>query len=227
MNKHEKTNKLPIIKNNNYLSKTLFKGKKKMEIDFNPITNCFSTKKMSSNLKLKTIEEDNNNNRYDSGSILPKKRKKYSYLSTSNSFKKRNDKKRIKEEKGKEIKLKLEEEDDNIHDPIKYSKHLMDNLNNKLFLNIFTTDFFKQSKDKEIMEQDFEDEVRKYQLLQIMELNKRIREGQAIKSINDVKELYNMSNKNTNIYSRYFQIKEKEEKKKKKFRNERSKIEKY
>ena len=131
MNEHEKINKLPKIN----LSKTLFKGKKKMVIDFNPMTNCFSTKKMKSNLKLNKIEEDNNNNSADSGSILPKKysRKKYSYISTSNSFKKRNDKNRIKEEKEKEkeneIKLK-EEEDENINDPRKYSKHIMDNLNN-------------------------------------------------------------------------------------------------
>ena len=217
MHEQEKINNLPKIKSNNYLSKTLFKGKKKMEIDFNPITNCFSTKKMKSNLKLNKIEEDNNNNSADSGSILPKKysRKKYSYISTSNSFKRRNDKNRIKEEKEKEIKLKLkDEEDDNINDPRKYSKHLMDNLNNKLFSNMIATDLLRQSKDKEIMEQDFEDEVRKYQLLQIMELNNRIREGQEIKSINDIKELYNMS-KNSNIYSRYFQIKEKDEKKKK------------
>ena len=213
MNEHEKINKLPKIN----LSKTLFKGKKKMVIDFNPMTNCFSTKKMKSNLKLNKIEEDNNNNSADSGSILPKKysRKKYSYISTSNSFKKRNDKNRIKEEKEKEIKLK-EEEDENINDPRKYSKHIMDNLNNKLFSNLVDMDLFRQTKDKEIMEQDFEDEVRKYQLLQIMELNNRIREGQAIKSINDVKELYNSnSNKNSNIYSRYFQIKDKNEKKKK------------
>jgi len=45
MHEQEKINNLPKIKSNNYLSKTLFKGKKKMEIDFNPITNCFSTKK--------------------------------------------------------------------------------------------------------------------------------------------------------------------------------------
>ena len=53
-----------------------------MVIDFNPMTNCFSTKKMKSNLKLNKIEEDNNNNSADSGSILPKKysRKKYSYI---------------------------------------------------------------------------------------------------------------------------------------------------
>ena len=214
MNGHEKINKLPKINKYNNLSKTLFKVKQKMEIDFNPITNCFSTKKLKSNLKLKKIEEDNN--RSDSSSILSKKysRKKYSYISTSNSFKKRNDKNRKKEEKEKEIKLKLNEEEDNIHDRRKYSKNIMDNLNNKLFSSIVATDLFRQPKDKEIMEQDFENEVRKYQLLQIMELNNRIREGHTIKSVNDVKELYNMS-KNSNIYSRYFQIKEKNEKKKK------------
>jgi len=214
MDENEKINKLPIINKNNYLSKTLYKGKKKDENNFNPLTNCFSTKKMKSNLKLKKIEEDNNN-RSDSGSILRKQyaRKKYSYISTSNSFKKRNDKNRIKDEKDKKIKLKLkleEEDDDNIHEPRKYAKNIMDNLNNKLFSSIVATDLFRQHKDQEIMDQEFEDEVRKYQLLQIMELNKRIREGQAIKSVNDVKELYNKG-KNSNIH-RYFHIKEKKEK---------------
>ena len=78
-----------------------------------------------------------------------------------------------------------------------------------MFSNIIATNLLRRIRDKELLEQDFEKEVRNYQLLQIIELNNRIREGQAIKSINNIKELYNK-----NIYNSYFQIKEKEKKEK-------------
>jgi hypothetical protein len=65
----------------------------------------------------------------------------------------------------------------------------------------------------ELIEQDFENEVRKFQLLKIMELNNRIREGETINSINDINELYD-KNKNPNMYNNYFQIKDKIKKKK-------------
>ena len=242
--------KLPKINSNN-MSKTLFKRKNTPKIILlnnnndnrnNEIKNCFSINNFKSNLKIKD-NEDKKIKRASSEYIINKQysKKKYSYTSTSNSFRKKKfiiknnkdkdiykekeeEKKDEKKDENKNIKKEEkkigkkinydDEDDDYLFQNRKYSKNLMDNLNNKLFSSIIATDFFRKAKDKEIIEQDFEDEVKKYQLLQIMELNNRIREGSTINSVNNMKELYDIS-KNSNIYSRYFQIKEKKEEKKK------------
>ena len=195
--------KLPKINTNN-LNKKFSKPNicKKIKIINNDDyhENCFSQKHFNIGINLKNKEEKKNIiPRTESDYNILKEELKKKKLYSSNSFKKR--KKTIK-------KIEEKDEDENIHAKKKYSKNLMDNLNNKLFSNIIATDLLRPKKDKELVEQDFEKEVRNYQLLQIIELNNRIREGEAIESVNDMKELYDIS-KNSNIYNRYFQIKEK------------------
>ena len=184
--------KLPKITK---LNKSLIKNIKIINND-NDIPNFFSSEKKLIKYTNFRPKKENKNiiQRYKSDSKFSniKSKMKHLYVSTSHSFKK---KKTI----NKETKLKIDE-DDNIHPKQKYSKNLMDNLNNKLFSPIIATDLMRPAKDKELLEQDFEKEVRNYQLLQIIELNNRIREGEAIKSVNDMKELYDMS-KNSNIYN--------------------------
>ena len=200
--------KLPKIDSIN-LNKTLFKSKKLKKIHLSDnLPNFFSEKKLIFNVDFKKKEENKNTIQHSLSDlkILKSKSKKNLYITTSRSFKK---KKNIKKDKNKELKLELE--DDNIHERKKYSKNIMNNLNNKLFSNIIATDLVRPVRDKELLEQDFEKEVRNYQLLQIIELNNRIREGDAIKSVKNLKELYDIS-KNSNIYNSYFKIKEKEKK---------------
>ena len=200
--------KLPKIDSIN-LNKTLFKSKKLKKIHLSDnLPNFFSEKKLIINVDFKKKEENKNTIQHSLSDlkILKSKSKKNLYITTSRSFKK---KKNIKKDKNKELKLELE--DDNIHERKKYSKNIMNNLNNKLFSNIIATDLVRPVRDKELLEQDFEKEVRNYQLLQIIELNNRIREGDAIKSVKNLKELYDIS-KNSNIYNSYFKIKEKEKK---------------
>ena len=201
--------KLPKIDSIN-LNKTLFKSKKLKKIHLSDnLPNFFSEKKLIFNVDFKKKEENKNTIQHSLSDlkILKSKSKKNLYITTSRSFKKKNN---IKKNKNKELKLELE--DDNIHERKKYSKNIMNNLNNKLFSNIIATDLVRPVRDKELLEQDFEKEVRNYQLLQIIELNNRIREGDAIKSVKNLKELYDIS-KNSNIYNSYFKIKEKEKKK--------------
>ena len=200
--------KLPKIDSIN-LNKTLFNSKKLKKIHLSDnLPNFFSEKKLIFNVYFKKKEENKNTIQPSLSDlkILKSKSKKNLYITTSRSFKK---KKNIKKDKNKELKLELE--DDNIHERKKYSKNIMNNLNNKLFSNIIATDLVRPVRDKELLEQDFEKEVRNYQLLQIIELNNRIREGDAIKSVKNLKELYDIS-KNSNIYNSYFKIKEKEKK---------------
>ena len=201
--------KLPKIDSIN-LNKTLFKSKKLKKIHLSDnLPNFFSEKKLIFNKDFKKNEENKNTIQHSLSDlkIIKPKSKKNLYITTSRSFKKKNN---IKKDKNKELKLELE--DDNIHERKKYSKNIMNNLNNKLFSNIIATDLVRPVRDKELLEQDFEKEVRNYQLLQIIELNNRIREGDAIKSVKNLKELYDIS-KNSNIYNSYFKIKEKEKKK--------------
>ena len=201
--------KLPKIDSNN-LNKTLFKSKKLKKIHLSDnLPNFFSEKKLIFNKDFKKNEENKNTIQHSLSDlkIINPKSKKNLYITTSRSFKKKNN---IKKDKTKELKLELE--DDNIHERKKYSNNIMNNLNNKLFSNIIATDLVRPVRDKELLEQDFEKEVRNYQLLQIIELNNRIREGDAIKSVKNLKELYDIS-KNSNIYNSYFKIKEKEKKK--------------
>ena len=201
--------KLPKIDSNN-LNKTLFKSKKLKKIHLSDnLPNFFSEKKLIFNIDFKKKEENKNTIQHSLSDlkIINPKSKKNLYITTSRSFKKKNN---IKKDKNKELKLELE--DDNIHERKKYSNNIMNNLNNKLFSNIIATDLVRPVRDKELLEQDFEKEVRNYQLLQIIELNNRIREGDAIKSVKNLKELYDIS-KNSNIYNSYFKIKEKEKKK--------------
>ena len=201
--------KLPKIDSIN-LNKTLFKSKKLKKIHLSDnLPNFFSEKKLIFNIDFKKKEENKNTIQHSLSDlkILKSKSKKNLYITTSRSFKK---KKNINKDKKKELKLELE--DDNIHERKKYSNNIMNNLNNKLFSNIIATDLVRPVRDKELLEQDFEKEVRNYQLLQIIELNNRIREGDAIKSVKNLKELYDIS-KNSNIYNSYFKIKEKEKKK--------------
>jgi len=200
--------KLPKIDSNN-LNKTLFKSKKLKKIHLSDnLPNFFSEKKLIFNKDFKKNEENKNTIQHSLSDlkIINPKSKKNLYITTSRSFKKKNN---IKKDKTKELKLELE--DDNIHERKKYSNNIMNNLNNKLFSNIIATDLVRPVRDKELLEQDFEKEVRNYQLLQIIELNNRIREGDAIKSVKNLKELYDIS-KNSNIYNSYFKIKEKEKK---------------
>lgn len=214
--------KLPKISKNN-LAKSSFKTKKKSKIRLqnntnNQIKNFFSTKKIKSKLNMhKNDEKDDNNkiNRAESELKISKSlsNNKNLLISDSNSLKKvKVINNKINKEKEKNSKEE-EEEDDNIHERRKYSKNIMDSLNSRLFSNIIATDLQRPAKDIELIEQEFESEVRKYQLLKIMELNNRIKEGESIKSINDINELYD-KNKNINIYNNYFQIKEKTKKKK-------------
>ena len=201
--------KLPKIDSIN-LNKTLFKSKKLKKIHLSDnLPNFFSEKKLIFNIDFKKREENKNTIQHSLSDlkIINPKSKKNLYITTSRSFKKKNN---IKKDKKKELKLELE--DDNIHERKKYSKNIMNNLNNKLFSNIIATDLVRPVRDRELLEQDFEKEVRNYQLLQIIELNNRIREGDAIKSVKNLKELYDIS-KNSNIYNSYFKIKEKEKKK--------------
>ena len=195
--------KLPKINENS--QKSLFKIKKHSKIKIgnnnSQINNFF--------MEIQNKEKENSIKSSESYDKRPKpiSKKKNLYVATSNSFRKKN--KNIKDEKEKKLNSEEDEEDKNIHEKKKYSKNLMDNINNKMFSNIIATNLLRRIRDKELLEQDFEKEVRNYQLLQIIELNNRIREGQAIKSINNIKELYNKS-----IYNSYFQIKEKEKKEK-------------
>ena len=208
--------KLPKINENN-LNKSLFKIKKHPKIkianNVNQINNYFSTKKLKHNLKIHNKEKENSIKSSESCDKMskPLSKKKNLYVATSHSFRKKN--KIIKDENERKYHSEEDEEDKNIHEKKKYSKNLMDNINNKLFSIIIATDLLRKIRDKELLEQDFEKEVRNYQLLKIIELNHRIREGEAIRSINDIKELYNKS-KNSTLYNSYFQIKEKEKKKK-------------
>ena len=219
------SSKLPKIQKSN-LSKSTFKPKAKVKIHIvnhenDTVKNFFSTKKINSHLTIKKNEENDNLDNVNNNNVAIKRAKseykinkklhknKYSYVTTSNSFKKKKKRKNSQNEK----KIKEEEEDDNIHAPRKYSKNLMDHLNNKLFTHIIASDSQRPAKDMELIEQDFESEVRKFQLLKIMELNNRIREGETIKSIYDINELYDKS-KHPNIVNNYFKIKDKIKKKK-------------
>ena len=207
--------KLPKMKENSTLFKALNPSKIKISNNNNEIQNFFSSKKLNINLKIQPKEKNKNENiikRAESERNINLKKqitKKKNLVDTLNSFKKKNYKK--KEEK--DIKQDPEEEEEELKERKKYSKKLIDHLNNKLFAKIITTDLLRRIKDKELIEQDFEKEVRNYQLLNIIELNNRIREGEAIKSVHDIKDLYDKNN-NSNIYNNYFQIKEKEKKEK-------------
>ena len=207
------TFKLPKLNQNN-AKKSYYKMKSftimRMKNNENSIPNSFSTNKIRSNKNIQHITQIGNvMQKSISETKLAKIKKKNLYTTTTNSFHKKNEENK-ENKKEKELNIDEEEENDNIRERKKYSKNLMDNLNNKLFSNIIATDLLRPKKDKELIEQDFEKEVRKYQLLQIMELNRKIREGETIKSINDIKELYN---KNSNMHNNYFQIKEKEKEK--------------
>ena len=199
--------KLPKLNENNW-KKSISRMKSfssiRIKNNENLIPNYFSTNKIRTNSNKIITQNDNIIMKSESETKLSKLKRKSLYTSTANSFFKRNN------EKNKEKELKFEDEDnDNIHQRKKYSKNLMDNLNNKLFSDIIATDILRPKKDKELIEQDFEKEVRKYQLLKIIELNQKIREGETVKSINDIKEIYD---KNSNLQNSYFQIKEKEKK---------------
>ena len=187
-------------------------SKKKISND-NNLNNYISTKKLISNFKITNKESEEKENGVKRsvsdrkiGNLLSKKKNLYEI--TLNSFRKKNKKNK------NEIKKNLEDDEDikNIHERKKYSQNLIDHINNKVFSKIIATDLLRKIKDKELIEQDFEKEVRNYQLLQILELNNRIRDGEAIKSVYDIKELYDKK-VNSNIYNNYFQIKEKEKEK--------------
>ena len=187
-------------------------SKKKITND-NNLNNYISTKKLISNFKITNKESEEKENGVKRsvsdckiGNLLSKKKNLYEI--TLNSFRKKNKKNK------NEIKKNLEDDEDikNIHERKKYSQNLIDHINNKVFSKIIATDLLRKIKDKELIEQDFEKEVRNYQLLQILELNNRIRDGEAIKSVYDIKELYDKK-VNSNIYNNYFQIKEKEKEK--------------
>ena len=187
-------------------------SKKKITND-NNLNNYISTKKLISNFKITNKESEEKESGVKRsvsdckiGNLLSKKKNLYEI--TLNSFRKKNKKNK------NEIKKNLEDDEDikNIHERKKYSQNLIDHINNKVFSKIIATDLLRKIKDKELIEQDFEKEVRNYQLLQILELNNRIRDGEAIKSVYDIKELYDKK-VNSNIYNNYFQIKEKEKEK--------------
>ena len=70
--------------------------------------------------------------------------------------------------KAKEVSIKNEPTSDY---GVFKDKELLDSLRNKVIQNIIANDLRRPAKDIELIEQEFESELRKYQLLKIMELN--------------------------------------------------------